>query len=154
MSKCVRGSGIAVALFSFGLGVAATYSWMKARPVWLAPEVRMGIIGFFRSLFGGPGATAKHAAWDDPVDIAALTLPEIVTGHKPVLVVVHDLGLGDGLGGWLFLDGQDLAARKPTGIAKVDLLTMDPTLAEVTDLPVGWQASRDGPGKPWNRHQL
>jgi hypothetical protein len=60
-------------------------------------------------------------------------------------------GVGDGLGGWLFLDGPDMAGRKPTGIAKVDLLKMDPTLAEVTDLPVGWQASREARGQPWKR---
>jgi hypothetical protein len=33
------------------------------------------------------------------------------------------------------------------------LLKMDPTLAEVTDLPVGWQASRTAPGNPWARER-
>jgi hypothetical protein len=114
-------------------------------------EGLMGLFRFLDSLFRGPPTEPKHAAWDDPVDIAALVVPEVATGQKPVLFVVHDLGLGDGLGGWLFFDGEDVAGRKPTGIAKVDLLKMDPTLAEVTDLPVGWQARREAPGKPWTR---
>ena len=113
----------------------------------------MGFLGFFRSLLGGSPTPPKHAAWDSPIDIAALTLPEVAAGQKPVLLVIHDLGVGDGLGGWLFLDGPDMAGRKPTGIAKVDLLKMDPTLADVTDLPVGWQASREALGKPWKREQ-
>ncbi len=114
----------------------------------------MGFFKRFRYLFGGTATVPKHAAWDDPVDIAALTLPEIAAGSKPVLPVVHDLGLVDGLGGRLFLNGPELAGSKPTGIAKVDLLKMDATLAEVADLPVGWQASREGPGKPWKRERL
>ncbi len=110
-------------------------------------------MGFFRSLFGGAAAPPKHAAWDSPVDIAALTLPEVAARQKPVLFVIHDLGVGEGLGGWLFLDGPDMADREPIGIAKVELLKMDPTLAEITDLPVGWQASRESVGKPWIREK-
>jgi hypothetical protein len=88
----------------------------------------------------------------------SLTLPhwrslKFASGQKPVLLVVHDLGVGDGLGGWLFLDGDEIAGRNPKGIAKVDLLTMDPTLREVTDLPVGWQARREAPGKAWIRER-
>jgi len=113
----------------------------------------MGFFERFRSWFGGTATVPKHAAWDDPVDIAALTIPEIAAGSKPVLLVVHDLGMVDGLGGWLFLNGPELADSKLTGIAKVDLLMMDATLAEVTDLPIGWQASREAPGKPWKRER-
>lgn len=113
----------------------------------------MGLLNFVRSLFGGSPSSPKHGAWDDPVDIAALTLPEVAARKNPVLLVIHDLGVGEGLGGWLFLDGQEMAGRKPTGIAKVDLLRMDSTLAEVTDLPVGWQASREARGKPWKRER-
>jgi hypothetical protein len=114
----------------------------------------MGLFAALHSLFGGSAAAPKHAAWDDPVDIAALTLPEIAAGEQPVLVPTHDLGVGDGLGGWVFLGGQGTAGREPIAIAKVDLLKLNPSLAEVTDLPVGWQASREGPGKPWKRDKL
>jgi hypothetical protein len=114
----------------------------------------MGFLSIFRSLFGGSPTDPKHAAWEDPVDIAALAVPEVVSGQKPVLLVIHDLGVGEGLGGWVFLDCDEISARKPEGIAKVDLLKMDPTLKEVTDLPVGWQAHREAPGKPWTRERL
>jgi hypothetical protein len=113
----------------------------------------MGFFGSFRAWLRGSPPPPKHAAWDDPVDIAALTLPEVAAGQKPVLIVVHDVGLGNGLGGWLFLDGPNMQCRSPVGIAKVDLLKMDATLAEITDLPVGWQAIRESPGMPWKREK-
>jgi hypothetical protein len=96
---------------------------------------------------------AFHAAWDDPSDRAAWTLPEVSAGLQPVLLVIHHLGTGNGVGGWLFLDGKDLAARRLSSIAKVDLLRLDPELTEITDLPVGWKARRDAPGQPWKREQ-
>jgi hypothetical protein len=114
----------------------------------------MGLLAALRSLFRGSHAAPKHAAWNDAVDIAALTLPEIAAGLQPVLFVTHDLGVGDGLGGWVFLGSDGTVGREPTAIAKVELLKLDPTLAEVTDLPVGWQASREAPGKPWRREKL
>ena len=27
----------------------------------------------------------------------------------------------------------------------------DPSMRELADLPLGWRAARDGPGKPWYR---
>ncbi len=33
------------------------------------------------------------------------------------------------------------------------ILKMDGTTAELADLPVGWMASRDAPGKPWQRYE-
>jgi len=114
----------------------------------------MGFFGSILALLRGSPPPPKHAAWDDPVDIAALTLPEVASGQKPVLIVVHDVGLGNGLGGWLFLDGPDMEGRSPIGIAKLDLLKMDPTLAEITDLPVGWQAIRESPGRQWKRERF
>lgn len=114
----------------------------------------MGMFSFLRSLFRVSSSAPKHAAWDDPIDIAALVVPEIANGQKDVLLVVHDFGVGDGLGGWLFLDGPDTAGRAPIGMATVDLLSADPTLEEVTNLPVGWQARREARGKPWTRERL
>jgi hypothetical protein len=112
----------------------------------------MGLLSFLRSLVGG-SPNPKHAAWDDPIDIAALTTPEVARGEKPVLLVIHDIGVGEGLAGWLFLDA-DTTGGEPTGMAKEELLKMDPTLKEVTDLPVGWQARREAPGKEWLRERL
>jgi hypothetical protein len=89
----------------------------------------MGLGKFVRSLFGGSTGTPKHAAWDDPVDIAALAVPEVASGQRPALLVVHDLGLGEGLGGWLFLDGDDTAGREPTAPEVYCVLAEQPVRA-------------------------
>jgi len=31
---------------------------------------------------------------------------------------------------------------------------LDPSLKEVLDLPLGWEATRAGPGKPWKRSKV
>src|SRR4051794_31778870 len=98
----------------------------------------MGLFRSIGSLFG-LGGPAPARAWDDPLDIAVTTVAEVANGERPVLIVVRDAGVGGGLGGWQMYDGQDLFGRSPVCVAKPELMALDPTLAEVTDLPVGWQ---------------
>jgi hypothetical protein len=52
---------------------------------------------------------------------------------------------------WAFLDGEtfDLSRGKVIGMGEA--LKLDPSLAEVADLPPGWTASRTHVGGPWSR---
>ena len=95
-------------------------------------------------------STPTARPWDDPHDVAVTTTQEVIDGKLPVVFVTRDEGVG-GMGGWQFLDAAPLDQREPVCIAKEDLLKLDPTLAEVTDLPVGWFAKRESPGGPWER---
>ena len=79
---------------------------------------------------------AKDMKWDD--EPIAITVPEFVAGKSDIVLVIHDPGHG----GWQFTDGQEWKGRKPKVIPKAELLRLDPSLAEVKDLPVGWQAKR------------
>ncbi|HJZ93689.1 MAG TPA: hypothetical protein VKE40_22630 [Gemmataceae bacterium] len=81
-------------------------------------------------------------------------MEDVAFGRHPVLVVIRDEGVGGGLGGWQFYDGNDVSSRPPVAIAKPDPLKIDPSLAEITDLPVGWRATRSGKGQPWIRERL
>jgi len=87
--------------------------------------------------------------WFDPLNIAVTTTSEVLEGTLPVLVVIRDPGPG----GWQFLDGESTEGREPVAISKMDLLKLDPTLAEVTDLPIGWSAERDRVGGTWRRFE-
>jgi hypothetical protein len=98
--------------------------------------------------------TAVSRPWDDPADIVVCTTQDFLDGKLPIILVIRDEGAGRGLAGWQFLDGQPLEGREPAGVAKPDLLILDPTLVEVTDLPIGWYAEREGPGGPWKRGPL
>lgn len=103
-------------------------------------------MGFFDRL-RGKGERVPSGSWDDPNDVAVVTTQEVIDGKLPVVYVVHD----EGVGGWQFLDSGSIDGRPPVAIAKQDLLDLDPTLREVTDLPLGWYAARDETGAPWRR---
>lgn len=106
------------------------------------------LLGLFRQR-----RTQAGRAWDDPLDIAVITTQEVIDGKQPVTYVTRDDGIA-GLGGWQFLDSEPLDGRQPVGIAKADLLLLDPSIAELIDLPVGWYAERDERGAPWRRGSL
>jgi hypothetical protein len=85
--------------------------------------------------------------WDDPLDPVVITVDEIVDRTQEVRLVIHD----EGHGGWQFLDGHDVTGREPVVIPKVELLAIDPSLKEITDLPEGWRARRESAGQTWMR---
>jgi hypothetical protein len=87
--------------------------------------------------------------WDHPFNVAVITVNEVVCGQRNVLLVRHD----DGHGGWQFYDGEDVSGRKPTVILREEILRLDGSLAEVTDLPIGWLARRKAKGEPWTREK-
>ena len=95
----------------------------------------------------GCGRNDKTMTWSDSRDPVAITTVSVASKAKPVLLVIHQ----DGHGGWQFMDGGDVTATKPHVIPKDELLKLDPTLKEVTDLPVDWEARRSSASSPWVR---
>ena len=85
--------------------------------------------------------------WANPLDPVVTTVDEVSAGERPVLLVLHD----EGHGGWQFYDGFDVSDRSPTFMPKSEILSLDPTLAAVTDLPRGWQGCRAAIGAEWVR---
>ena len=87
--------------------------------------------------------------FSDPHNLAVITIDRIVEGKRPILFVSHDADDG----GWQFLDGEDVdvsvtAARV---LSLHELVERDPTIRELADLPIGWQAVRDNADQPWRR---
>ena len=87
--------------------------------------------------------------WSNLLDPVVTTVEEVLSGARPVLLVLHD----EGHGGWQFYYGDDVSDRTPTFAPKDVILALDKTLAGVTDLPVGWQARRKAKGNAWVREQ-
>ncbi len=88
--------------------------------------------------------------WNHPFNVAVISLDEVVNGSRDVLLVMHD----EGHGGWQFYDGDDVSGRPPAVVPRELILSLDPTLADVIDLPVGWLARRPARGQPWQREQF
>ena len=83
-----------------------------------------------------------------PQNLAVITLRPILRGELPVLYVSHDADDG----GWQFLSGAipDLADAAVVGLGQ--MLSLDPSLAELGDLPIGWTAIRANERAQWQRH--
>lgn len=90
----------------------------------------------------GPG----EWPFQDPVNAVCFTTKRVAREGYPVLLVTHDVD-----GDWQVLCGttneEDQAMLVCLGCA----FERNPSIREVADLPLGWTAWRDAPGKPWER---
>ena len=85
--------------------------------------------------------------FDDPPNVATLTLRRIMQGHAPIRVVIHDAD--DGM--WQFLDGESATEHEAILVSLAEMLTHDPSIATLADLPLGWWARRASTQDPWQR---
>ena len=85
--------------------------------------------------------------FEDAPNTASLTTVHVLNRSRPILLVTHDAEDG----AWQFLCGttNDSSDARVVGLNTV--LQLDPSLAELADLPPGWRAWRDAPGEPWRR---
>jgi len=90
-----------------------------------------------------------HNDWpfEDPRNVATISLRRIVFSGRPVLFVVHD----DDDGTWQMLDDEPMTIEDACVVALEEMVVLDPTLVELADLPSGWEARRDFVGGPWRR---
>ncbi|MDO8778010.1 MAG: hypothetical protein Q7K57_56695 [Burkholderiaceae bacterium] len=86
--------------------------------------------------------------FDQPRNCGVTTMRQIMEDDTPILLVTHD----EEDHGWQFLDGSE--SPNPADARHVCLehvVSTDPTLYEVADLPPGWIAWRQSPDDPWMR---
>jgi hypothetical protein len=86
--------------------------------------------------------------FDDAEDVAALTARQVVHRGQPILRVFRDAT--DGM--WQFLPGGPVEMADTLIVSLREVYRIDPSIAELADLPLGWQASRRAAGEPWQRH--
>jgi hypothetical protein len=85
--------------------------------------------------------------FDDPPDTAATTVRSVMDRSKPVLLVVRYADDGS----WSFLTGEEFRMSEAMLVGLGRVLAVDPTVAELADLPPGWQAWRERVGAAWQR---
>lgn len=83
--------------------------------------------------------------FDDPPSVATITSRGVVDGETPVLLVVRDADEGD----WMFLDGGEWDSGEGRMVSLGSMIELDPTLAALASLPLGWEASRATVGGEW-----
>jgi hypothetical protein len=74
----------------------------------------------------------------------------VVNKKQPVLVVFHYLENDE----WVFFADVNPTVDVQLNVALQDLLSLDESLKELSDLPPGWKASRREKGGAWKREQL
>ncbi len=84
----------------------------------------------------------------DPPDTAAFTTKRIAFERRPVLHVVHDSE-----GDWQFLDGKDVTQEDGALVQMAHVVGAHLGVADVADLPRGWEAFRETERMPWIRRQ-
>ncbi len=82
----------------------------------------------------------------DPPNAITFTTRQVVREHQPILLVAHDDDEA-----WQFLHGGPVELADAMIVCLGHVVKLDPSLAELADLPVGWRASRGAPGEPWQR---
>ena len=85
--------------------------------------------------------------FEDPPNMAVITVRQITERSAPILFVSHDADDG----GWQFLSGASALEDDARVVAMRTIWMLDPSVAELFDLPLGWHAWRKSPQTPWQR---
>jgi hypothetical protein len=87
------------------------------------------------------------AKWpfEDPPNVATITVRQVVHGGEPILLVARDKEDG----GWQFLTGGAFDVADGMVVSLQGMVQRDPSLAELANLRPGWQATRESVGAAW-----
>ena len=89
--------------------------------------------------------------FDQPKNVAVITLKQIVVDKAPILQVTHDVEDH----GWQFLNPSfEASASNVYVVGLGQIVKLDPSVLEVADLPPGWVASRESVGGKWVKEKL
>jgi hypothetical protein len=89
------------------------------------------------------------AGWpfDESPNVATLTTRGVIDGTDWIGTVSHD----EDDGAWQFIGSRGARIEDGILVALQHLLRLDPTIAELADLPEGWRAWRDDADAAWQR---
>jgi hypothetical protein len=85
--------------------------------------------------------------FDDPPNMATITTRPVMNGAGWIALVSHD----EDDGGWQFVGPEGAIEDQAMVVGLGNILKRDGSVAELADLPLGWQAWRAGPDQPWQR---
>ena len=85
--------------------------------------------------------------FDQSPNVATLTTRGIIDGSEWIALVSHD----EDDGGWQFIGPRGARMDEAMLVALRQIFEQDASIAELADLPEGWQAWRQTPESPWER---
>lgn len=85
--------------------------------------------------------------FEDPQNVMVISTNNIMTKVSPILYVSHDEE--DGM--WQFLEGGEVSETDARILSLKEVVDIDPSLAQLANLPIGWYAWREITGNKWTR---
>lgn len=85
--------------------------------------------------------------FSEPTYEAVISVRQVIHGGEPILLVAR--AAEDG--GWQFLTGGEFLVGDGMVVSLESVVRLDPSLAELADLPAGRQATRAKVGEAWVR---
>lgn len=82
----------------------------------------------------------------DARNIAVFTTTHVLRGGEPIVFVFHNAD-----GDWQFHYGGSKSVSEIMIVALEEIVQYDPSVSELSDLPLSWRASRTAPNAPWKR---
>jgi hypothetical protein len=86
----------------------------------------------------------------DAPNTAIYTTRDIVEKSNPILIVTHDQDDD----AWQFHTTNTACATDAMIAALGEIVFLDPSVAELSDLPIGWMAIRNSNAGPWVRQPI
>lgn len=83
--------------------------------------------------------------FSDPPNVAVFVTADVLAGEAPVVFVARD----ESDGAWQFLPAK--VCGEPRVISLLNMVKLDPSIGELSDLPPGWCARRLNQSSPWTR---
>jgi len=87
--------------------------------------------------------------FDDPTNLAVFSIRQIVFSRQPILHVTHDSNDGS----WQFLGADTPSESDAVIVGLEEIVKLDPSIKDLSDLQVGWEAWRSNKGEKWKRIQ-
>jgi hypothetical protein len=91
----------------------------------------------------------SRCPFDEPQNLAVISNRKVIFGGEWIALVAHD---EDG-GGWQFLSHETSPLKEGDAVivSLREILRLDPSIAALADLPLGWRAWRRSKDSPWQR---
>jgi hypothetical protein len=93
--------------------------------------------------------SADRWPFAEPRHIVTFVTAQVLERVEPILRAVHEED-----GEWQFTGSTGGALENAKIIALFEAVELDPSILQLADLPLGWQAVRDSPEHSWRREVL
>ncbi|MCX6894975.1 MAG: hypothetical protein NTZ16_05620 [Verrucomicrobia bacterium] len=90
---------------------------------------------------------AQNWPFEDPKNLAVFSTRQIVFGGHPIVRVTHD----NDDGSWQFLEAETPSESDAVIVGLGEIVKLDPSVKELSNLPIGWQARRSNKTDAWKK---